>query len=57
MRMRITYGTFVLQLMAAFPVGVSSAEPRDEPEATEVPEERADIPTILNPLKSPKLSD
>ena len=57
MRMRITYATFVLRLMAVFPVAASSSEPRDEPEATEVPEERADIPTILNTLRSPKLSD
>ena len=59
MRMRITYATFVLRLMAAFPVcaSSSSSESRDEPEVTELPEERADIPTILNTLKSPKLSD
>ena len=57
MRMRVTYVTFVLRLMAAFPVPSSSSGPRDEPEATEVPGERVEIPTILNTLKCPKLSD
>ena len=43
---------FVLWLMAAFLVAMSNPEPRNKPEATKVPGERAEIPT-----KSPKLSD